>query len=431
MADAQASKSGASHTGDGETASGRLETPAFDTLLISLSSKGEANVPPSRVLFPDPGTTARLTNGTFGARQDADPQGADDDVPTETREGIPFPAVAGALASGEQFQIAPVGPILDSGVVLRPIQMQQTAQVTASQGALLDMIRLPSDESPADLPLLTTAPSKKAQVVHQEAHFKPVLTRLAPDAGVADNAEISSKETGTNPSIKKDQIAFPGIGYGAVPSNGGADPSERYSEPALLAGSAGEKGMSASSLVPSVLQRIAGAVIAEAEHGAPRQGVEISRPEVITTPSKIRLSEGIVRVLNIQLYPIELGLITVKMRLHGDKLEMELQASNVEAAELIKKDSEKLCELLRTSGYKPDVVAINAVGTDISQQDTPVGQRQSSSSLSQFSSPQQGDAGTDGRSRRQFEQSDAGQRTRSNSPEEIHGASRGASGVYL
>jgi flagellar hook-length control protein FliK len=55
---------------------------------------------------------------------------------------------------------------------------------------------------------------------------------------------------------------------------------------------------------------------------------------------------------------VELGLVTIKMRLSGDSLEMELQVEKQETADLLRNDAEKLSSLLRTSGYRPDVINI-------------------------------------------------------------------------
>ncbi|MBJ6123929.1 flagellar hook-length control protein FliK [Microvirga splendida] len=73
-----------------------------------------------------------------------------------------------------------------------------------------------------------------------------------------------------------------------------------------------------------------------------------------------RASGGVLRVLSLQLNPVELGLVTVKMRLSGDSLEMELQVEKQETAELLRNDAEKLSSLLRASGYRPDAITIQA-----------------------------------------------------------------------
>ncbi|MBM6580023.1 flagellar hook-length control protein FliK [Microvirga sp. BT689] len=76
-----------------------------------------------------------------------------------------------------------------------------------------------------------------------------------------------------------------------------------------------------------------------------------------------RASGGVLRVLSLQLNPVELGLVTIKMRLAGDSLEMELQVEKEETAELLRNDADKLSSLLRTSGYRPDVITIQSTDT--------------------------------------------------------------------
>jgi flagellar hook-length control protein FliK len=76
-----------------------------------------------------------------------------------------------------------------------------------------------------------------------------------------------------------------------------------------------------------------------------------------------RASGGVLRVLSLQLNPVELGLVTIKMRLSGDSLEMELHVEKQETAELLRNDTERLSSLLRTSGYKPDVINIQTTET--------------------------------------------------------------------
>jgi flagellar hook-length control protein FliK len=64
--------------------------------------------------------------------------------------------------------------------------------------------------------------------------------------------------------------------------------------------------------------------------------------------------------LNLQLNPVELGLVMIKMRLSGDSLEMELQVEKEETAELLRNDAEKLSGLLKNSGYRPDMITIQS-----------------------------------------------------------------------
>ncbi|MGF9761990.1 flagellar hook-length control protein FliK [Microvirga sp. 0TCS3.31] len=111
------------------------------------------------------------------------------------------------------------------------------------------------------------------------------------------------------------------------------------------------------SLPPGTLHQMARAILDDVSevsgaHQPALQGDGVHRVAVA------RASGGVLRVLSLQLNPVELGLVTIKMRLSGDSLEMELQVEKQETADLLRNDAEKLSSLLRTSGYRPDVINI-------------------------------------------------------------------------
>ncbi|VUD74985.1 hypothetical protein MET9862_05622 [Methylobacterium symbioticum] len=75
-------------------------------------------------------------------------------------------------------------------------------------------------------------------------------------------------------------------------------------------------------------------------------------------------AEGPLRLLTLQLHPADLGAVVVRMRLQDGRLEMNLQASREETADLLRKDREALGELLRGAGYRPDIVTIQSGPAD-------------------------------------------------------------------
>ncbi|MDO9428526.1 MAG: flagellar hook-length control protein FliK, partial [Methylobacterium sp.] len=88
---------------------------------------------------------------------------------------------------------------------------------------------------------------------------------------------------------------------------------------------------------------------------------ELARPSATagaaaTTPG----GEGPLRLLTIQLRPMDLGTVLVRMRLRDGQLEMSLHASRAETAALLRQDGALLADLLRQSGYQPDGVTIGA-----------------------------------------------------------------------
>jgi flagellar hook-length control protein FliK len=145
-----------------------------------------------------------------------------------------------------------------------------------------------------------------------------------------------------------------------------------------------------------------------------------------------RASEGVLRVLNLQLQPAELGLVTIKMRLAGDGLEMELQVASEETAQLLRNDTEKLSSLLRGSGYRPDTISIQVGRTEAAAQDGGFSQRQDTMSQSQQQGFHQGTANQGGRSRQQDDgYTHEGTGVRNDANDEDFSAARSSSGIYL
>ena len=72
-------------------------------------------------------------------------------------------------------------------------------------------------------------------------------------------------------------------------------------------------------------------------------------------------AEGpVLKTLDIQLTPHELGTVKVSLRMVGDSVEVTLQTSNPQTAELLKQDRQLLDQMLRTTGFKADTITIQA-----------------------------------------------------------------------
>ncbi|MBY0294846.1 MAG: flagellar hook-length control protein FliK, partial [Methylobacterium sp.] len=127
---------------------------------------------------------------------------------------------------------------------------------------------------------------------------------------------------------------------------------------------AGEAGPPAPAPLPEAVQ--AGA--------APAPPARLSEPALAsaTLPALVRSlaaqmpptglvpGAGPLRILTLQLNPADLGAVTVRMRLRDGDLEMNLGASRAETAELLRKDAGVLADLLRGSGYRPEILTIQA-----------------------------------------------------------------------
>lgn len=113
------------------------------------------------------------------------------------------------------------------------------------------------------------------------------------------------------------------------------------------------------------------------------------------THSDAAATGKVVNTLKIQMHPIELGLVTATLRLHGDELVVSLQVETGEAYRQLTDDQDAIVRALRGHGFAVDQVSVQLAPTDRSanaQGDQ--GQQQ------QFSSQPQAREGGNGREQR-------------------------------
>lgn len=125
-------------------------------------------------------------------------------------------------------------------------------------------------------------------------------------------------------------------------------------------GAASPTGPTSGALPATQLQRLAGAIAAGAADLRAQTGVAAA---ALAQPSLAGVHDP-VRTLDLQMHPATLGLVTVRMRLVNQSLELRVRAANPETARLLKADSGKLADLLSTSGYGTHILAIDAGGAD-------------------------------------------------------------------
>ncbi|MEM9634864.1 MAG: flagellar hook-length control protein FliK [Pseudomonadota bacterium] len=72
-------------------------------------------------------------------------------------------------------------------------------------------------------------------------------------------------------------------------------------------------------------------------------------------------AEGpVLKTLDIQLTPHELGTVKVSLRMVGDDVEVTLLTSRAQTAELLKQDRQLLDQMLRTTGFKAETITVQA-----------------------------------------------------------------------
>ncbi|GAB4577169.1 MAG: flagellar hook-length control protein FliK [Roseibium sp.] len=80
-------------------------------------------------------------------------------------------------------------------------------------------------------------------------------------------------------------------------------------------------------------------------------------------------AEGpVLKTLDIQLTPHELGTVRVSLRMVGESVEVTLQASQPQTAELLKQDRQLLDQMLKATGVKADAVTIQTADDRVSVQ---------------------------------------------------------------
>lgn len=251
------------------------------------------------------------------------------------------------------------------------------------------MLAIPSEDG-ADGGVLGPAYGSRLaiSVQNQETHFRPVvegfetaLQESAPDEAIDPHGEALLGDL----AVKKPNDAAARLPSTNLPSASGdksfiADPEpvssrkaeersfersslDRIADRAEVQKQAAPSSKVDSGSLPSgTLHQMARAILDDVAGISEAQGVS-SQSDGVNRVAIARASGGVLRVLNLQLNPVELGLVTIKMRLAGDSLEMELHVEKEETAELLRNDAEKLSSLLRTSGYRPDAITIQSTDT--------------------------------------------------------------------
>jgi flagellar hook-length control protein FliK len=141
------------------------------------------------------------------------------------------------------------------------------------------------------------------------------------------------------------------------------------------------------------------------------------------------------RVLQVQLQPVELGTVTISMSLKADVLELHLDAARADTADMLRRDREVLSDLLRQAGYDVDSVSVRIADSDAgalssgSNSPQTAGQHMQSSSV--MGQPQGNAATPDDRSRGTRQQTEQGQSTPSEAESGRGPDTPGSRGVYI
>jgi chemotaxis protein MotD len=206
-----------------------------------------------------------------------------------------------------------------------------------------DSVRASASEAPPEgheLPARADVP--KASVLKRETHFAPV----SPHSTRAQSGSLSAE----------------GRQVGAIANTDGKEPrtpSAPAAPSAAAAPSADAASLSAqgpASIATPAAQQIAERIAAEAPAfgGPDRAG---AGPDESS-------AKPVLKIVQIQLQPADLGTVTVRIELKAADLKLHVETDRSETADIIRSDQNTLSKLLRSAGYGVDAGSIRIVEGD-------------------------------------------------------------------
>ncbi|MET3414852.1 flagellar hook-length control protein FliK [Methylobacterium sp. 1030] len=353
---------------------GRPERDAFAALLRVIS--GEAASTGSEVAEPEQAATSDLVASDLPSVPDAGaglaallaavanlPAGAALPVPgsattTVAAQGEAAPlsvaeparsgpdlALAAAISTGDEAAAVPAGAIR---VITRETHFELVGSTTPAPGA--PTLAAPPPKPPIPAP---PAPVEGAQARAAPAAASVGIPEARPTprgqtAVTADASDAGSAPVETDagpPSVAPE-------GHEAVTPAAKATPAGAFRSREAELATVAPMGSAADDRA-AALPQVAAAIQEEVERIA-----EIAPHAHVDTAARTP-ADGTLRVLKIQLRPADLGLVTVEMRLKDGRLEAYLHASQPETADLLRRSSGALGDLLSRSGCQADLVVLD------------------------------------------------------------------------
>ena len=199
-----------------------------------------------------------------------------------------------------------------------------------------------------------------------------VATHFAPVEMVADAPSKDQQVAADNKGVKLEAQAQPSIGIAVTDkqaqggqAGGGAfdrGTQDKTPEPQIVP----EARVDASSDIETLdIQPLTG------QHASPARQVaqEVAR-EIPAMKHTAELYQDVkaplskLQVLKIQLQPENLGSVNVRIQLRADAIELHIDTSRAETAELLKRDRETLSTIMRAAGYAADDAQIKITHGD-------------------------------------------------------------------
>jgi chemotaxis protein MotD len=284
-----------------------------------------------------PAADAEASPQGGGAAVLARPQGKLDPPLSEARQG---PARA-CLANPAKVPVAAAA----SG--LRVLGRETYLAPAAGAGAALDRLATPT---------ATTVAAAGAHAPTPVAVAGEEPTAGGPDAkaNVAKGARrpppLDAGDTATRGGPGREQDREPAPAFAAEPEAEVKNHPGPSALPLAAAAEARAQGGAAPLAPVSPLRQLAQQIAAEAAPAESGVGGAVPRDKPPTA--------SVLRVLSIQLQPLELGTVSVRMTMRNDALAVEITAERQETARLLQRDRETLLRLLQANGFTTDSIQV-------------------------------------------------------------------------
>lgn len=362
----------------GDTGTGFPERDAFAALLRIVSGETAPTTADPVAPVPPAETDPRPARPAPATEAETDLAALLVAIANPALGAPPQAPVSEAAASQLPIAAAPVSDAIAAAKPPRP-----GADVTLPGGAI------PETGEPA-------VPAAAVRVIAQETHFAPLATPSQPSASTTaplEGAEPPQQQpTALGPTVQAASVAAGGVPDAKptrsapaaettqVPEDRPPDAEEPGAAPPTLAPEGREADVQvAKTAVAAPFRSRESAMAAIAPAGRPEgEGpFAATLPQVATAireemdriagaaphapadPTMRMPTDGVLRVLKIQLRPAELGLVTVEMRLKDGRLEASLHASRPETADLLRRSASALGDLLSRSGCQADLVILD------------------------------------------------------------------------
>jgi flagellar hook-length control protein FliK len=127
-----------------------------------------------------------------------------------------------------------------------------------------------------------------------------------------------------------------------------------------LTGTQSQTGLSvADSVMKQIGDAISKGLDAPAARSESAQSFNSAEPQ--TSALRLHRSGDLLRVLDIQLHPADLGKVRLSVRLNDNNVEVRIEASKTETAKMLQSNQGELNRLLQRAGYQADHISVVAV----------------------------------------------------------------------